>query len=187
MKHNNLGGFVGGWRPRLVHSPIFSLRLVHMPVGASPHFAALVLKQVLHSLPFAREFHFKIIVHLFNTGVASSALFFIYYLFKKKKKNRKRSFFPGRRLDSIIRLVASSPPSVGPSFFSPAAASRFPVRLFAPSGVCVCVRAWPDGAGFGETSPKCVPFSLCRCLLRRDALQSGNDGRIPARYCRKAT
>lgn len=47
----------------VINSPIFSLRLVYMTVGASSHFASFVLKQVLDSLSFAGQLHFKIIVH----------------------------------------------------------------------------------------------------------------------------
>lgn len=46
-----------------INSPIFSLRLVYMAVGASTHFASFVLKQVLDTLSFAGQLHFKIIVH----------------------------------------------------------------------------------------------------------------------------
>lgn len=47
----------------VINSPIFSLRLVYMTVGASSHFASFVLKQVLDTLSFAGQLHFKIIVH----------------------------------------------------------------------------------------------------------------------------
>lgn len=60
----------GGWRRvqwlealLVMNSPIFSLRLIYMTVGASSHFASFVLKQVLDTLSFAGQFHFKIIVH----------------------------------------------------------------------------------------------------------------------------
>ena len=47
----------------VINSPIFSLRLVYMTVGASSHFASFVLEQVLDTLSFAGQLHFEIIVH----------------------------------------------------------------------------------------------------------------------------
>lgn len=64
-----LGEGRGGWRrvhwleALVTNSPIFSLRLVYMTVGASSHFASFVLKQVLDTLSFAGQLHFKVIVH----------------------------------------------------------------------------------------------------------------------------
>lgn len=59
------GGVLAAWLEACssLNSPIFSLRLVYMTVGAPSHFASFVLKQVLHSLSFAGELHFKVIVH----------------------------------------------------------------------------------------------------------------------------
>lgn len=47
----------------VINSPIFSLRLVYMTVGASSHFASFVLEQVLDTLSFTGQLHFEIIVH----------------------------------------------------------------------------------------------------------------------------
>lgn len=59
------GGVLAAWLEACSssNSPIFSLRLVYMTVGAPSHFASFVLKQVLDSLSFAGELHFKVIVH----------------------------------------------------------------------------------------------------------------------------
>lgn len=48
---------------RALHLPVFPLGFVDVTVGASSNFAALVLKQVLHSLPLRRQLHLEIIVH----------------------------------------------------------------------------------------------------------------------------
>ena len=43
--------------------PIFSPRLVDVPVGAASHFAPFVLKQILHPLPLRRQLRLEIIIH----------------------------------------------------------------------------------------------------------------------------
>lgn len=71
----------------VVNSPIFSLRLVHMTVGASSHFASFVLKQVLDSLSFAGQLYFKIIVHFFTSVQAEcirSFPFFVFIFLKRR-------------------------------------------------------------------------------------------------------
>lgn len=69
-------------RPLLVNSPIFSLRLVYMTVGASAHFASFVLEQVLDALPFAGQLHFKVIVHFSTTVWAAKHTRSVLLLFK---------------------------------------------------------------------------------------------------------
>lgn len=156
-------------RPLLVNSPIFSLRLVYMTVGASAHFASFVLEQVLDALPFAGQLHFKVIVHFSHHGLGCQThpLRPFYYL--KLRLGRQLSY--SSELALVIRLVAF--PRRGPFFLQPS----FHIRLFrrsfsAPSGM----RKAPGEFG-GETSPEYCPFSCCcvslsRYLLQRDALHS---------------
>lgn len=58
-------------RPRheTSHSPVFSLRLVHMTVRPPADFTSLILEQVLHTLPLSGQFHFEIIVHFHRSFV----------------------------------------------------------------------------------------------------------------------
>lgn len=107
----------------VINSPIFSLRLVNMTVGASSHFASFVLEQVLDTFSFAGQLHFEIIVHFhhrFGLNTPASLLFLKATL--------------GRQLNYSMhglanRLVAF--PSVALSCLSQASTCSFRVKFFA--------------------------------------------------------
>lgn len=48
--------------------PVLAAGLVDVPVGASAHFAALVLEQVLHPLTLGRQLRLELVVHVSPMG-----------------------------------------------------------------------------------------------------------------------
>lgn len=43
--------------------PVFSLRFINVPVGASTHFATFIFEQIFYSLSFGRQFCFEVVIH----------------------------------------------------------------------------------------------------------------------------